>query len=99
MAERAARVQRMRRLLGELNEAADKVSEIDAADLSNLKLTLQVEDRVVMLLVGDDQFGKRVNRFFQHWPEIKRRAPAAHLFDLRLEDRITAVEEGSREGE
>ena len=98
-AERAARVQRMRQLLGELKETAEKVSEIDAADLSNLKVTLQVEDRVVMLLVGDEQFGKRVGRFMQHWGEIIRRAPNAHLFDLRLEDRITAVEEGSREGE
>ena len=82
-----------------MKETAEKVSEIDAADLTNLKVTLQVEDRVVMLLVGDQQFGKRVGRFMQHWPEIVKRAPGAHLFDLRLEDRITAVEEGSREGE
>jgi hypothetical protein len=66
---------------------------VDAADLHNWRLTMQVEDRAVTLVLGEGDYGKKVQRFLQHWPEIKRRAPNAYRFDLRLGDRITAIED------
>jgi cell division protein FtsQ len=100
LAARAMRVRRMRSLLAELNEAAEKVTEVDAADLGNWKLTVELGGRAVTLHLGDGEFRNKVGRFLQHWPEIQRRAPEAYIFDLRLADRITAVEAGSKaEGE
>jgi len=91
--ERAARVKTLRELLHDLGKSAEQVVEVNAAELTNWKLTMEVEDRAVTLSLGNDQFGKKVERFLQHWPEIKRRAPNAYKFDLRLPDRITAVDE------
>jgi cell division protein FtsQ len=92
-AERAARVRLMRALLADLSRAADQVAEVDAADLTNWKIVLEVQDRAVTLILGEGDYGKKVQRFLQHWPEIQKRAPNAYKFDLRLADRITAVEE------
>jgi cell division protein FtsQ len=92
-AERATRVRLMKALLADLGRAAEQVAEVDAAHLTNWKIILQVNDRAVTLILGDGEHGKKVQRFLQHWPEIQKRAPNAFKFDLRLADRITAVEE------
>jgi cell division protein FtsQ len=92
-AERAERVRVMRALLKELDKVAEQVAEVDGADLKNWKLSMQVGDRAVTLILGGDSFGKKVQRFLQHWSDIQRRAPNAYKFDLRLDDRITAVED------
>jgi cell division protein FtsQ len=92
VAERALRVRRMEELLRDLGKTADQVGEIDAANLKNWKLTLQVGDRAVTLILGEEDFARKVERFLQHWPEIVKRAPQSYLFDLRLDDRITAID-------
>jgi cell division protein FtsQ len=96
-AERAMRVRRMRQLLGELGGTAEKVAEVDGADPGNWKVTVELEGRAVTLQLGAGEFGQRVSRFLQHWPEIRRRAPEAMVFDLRLADRITALGAGGGE--
>jgi len=40
--------------------------------------------------VGDSDFGRRYQNFLSHYPEIEKHSPEVKLFDLRLEDRITA---------
>jgi hypothetical protein len=59
--------------------------------MGNLKVTVQPDDRVVTLLLGGQRFRRRLENFFHHYADIKRRLPDARAFDLRLEDRITAV--------
>jgi hypothetical protein len=44
----------------------------------------------VELLVGDSNFGARYQNFLNHYPEIKKHSPDVKVFDLRLDDRITA---------
>jgi cell division protein FtsQ len=92
VAQRAARVVMMRELLRELGKTAEQVAEVDAGDLKNWKLTMQVGDRAVTLVLGEGEASRKVQRFLQHWPEIQRRAPESYLFDLRLDDRITALD-------
>jgi cell division protein FtsQ len=89
--ERRARVQRMLRLLHDLGDMADKVSEIDVSDRDNLKVTQPYEGRMVTLLLGDQDFGARYQNFASHYGEIKQKLPGASTLDLRLEDRITVV--------
>jgi cell division septal protein FtsQ len=97
-AMRGVRVRRMQRMLADLGSLADKVSEVDAGDLDNLKVTQPLQDRAVVLMLGDRNFHSRLENFLEHYSDIHKRMPNASVLDLRLDDRITAVEPG-RNGE
>jgi hypothetical protein len=51
-----------------------------------------VEARPLELKLGEGNYGKRLQNFLLHYPEIRKRAPNVTSFDLRLDDRITAEE-------
>ncbi len=91
---RAMRRLRVERALEALNEAgatfAPRISEIDVSDPDNLVLTCPEEGRALALKVGASNFRARLENFFVHYPEIRRRLPQAAVFDLRLDDRIIA---------
>lgn len=90
--ERKMRVQRMLRLTTELGEDSAKLSEIDVTDRDNLKVSFESQGRALWLHLGDRHFGLRYRNFLNHFDEIRKKLPGADTFDLRLEDRITAVE-------
>lgn len=91
-AVRRERVGLLLRLLPEAAAAASQISEVDASDPKNLKVTLALEGRAVRLLLGDEGFRTRLENFLSHYSEIRRRLPQAAAFDLRLEGRITVTE-------
>ena len=94
IAQRRERVHRMQRLTRELGaEAAAKISEIDVSNAENLKVTESWDGRVITLLLGDQDYAVRYQNFVRNYPEIKRRLPDATTLDLRLEDRITVVDQ------
>jgi hypothetical protein len=93
--KRATRVRRMQRLMTELGALGDHVSEVDAGDLENLRITEEVEGRTVTLLLGDQNFAARVRGFREHYQEIHRKLPSSVTFDLRLDDRITGLQRSS----
>lgn len=88
---RGMRVRRMSRMLDDIGSFREKVSEIDVSDLDNLKVTLKMGDRALVLMLGDQNFRTRFQSFFDHYDEIQKRASNAVMFDLRLDDRITVV--------
>lgn len=92
IAQRRDRVHRMMRLMRDVGDAAARISEIDASDPDNLKITQPWDGGMVTLLLGDHDFSLRYQNFVRNYPEIKRRLPGAATLDLRLEDRITVVE-------
>ena len=49
-------------------------------------------------MLGNRNFLTRLRNFVSHYPEIQKRLPSAVTFDLRLDDRITALREGARGG-
>lgn len=79
--------------LKEMSNSADRISELDVRNRHDLVITAKMDRRAVTLMMGDRNFGSRVSNFISHYPEIQRRMPGAWKFDLRLDDRITAVEE------
>jgi len=89
---RAVRVRRMKRLMKELGPLSDNVSEVDATDLDDLKVTETAGGSAVLLMLGDRNFASRLRNFLDHYPDIHRRMPQATSFDLRLDDRITGLE-------
>ena len=90
--KRGIRVRRMKRLMRDLGPLADKVSEVDATDLDDLKITEQAGRDAVFLMLGDRNFSSRLKNFQDHYPDIHRKMPQATSFDLRLDDRITGLE-------
>jgi cell division septal protein FtsQ len=90
-ASRRERVQRMLRLQRELGSMMDKVSEVDASDIDNLKVTQQFDNRAIVLMLGNQKFAERMQNFLNTADQIRQRMPDAAVLDLRLPDRITAV--------
>ena len=86
------------RLISELGGLADQLSEIDVGDPENVQVVLQASGRVVSLQLGSRNFLSRVQNFLRYFEAMEQQRPEAAAFDLRLDDRITAVGEGQRGG-
>lgn len=78
------------RLQQDLGRLANDVSEVDVSDLGDIRIVARVGDRAIALMLGDQNFAARFQNFLTHYPEIRKQSPDARMFDLRLEDRITA---------
>ena len=92
-AERHVRVRAMQNLMEDLGPAGQNISEIDAAAPDDLTVVAQVEGRSLELKLGDGNYGRRLQNFLLHYPEIRKHAANVTTFDLRLDDRITAKEQ------
>jgi cell division protein FtsQ len=97
-AERRVRVAAAMRLLAETRPLAEHFSEIDVTDRENLKVLQEVGGRLVLLHLGDRNFESRLRNFLTHFEQIQQRMPEAATFDLQLDDRITAIREGTGHG-
>ncbi len=91
---RRAAVGQVLRMIEDLGSPlAGEISEIDAADLNNLKVSLVMEGRAFLLLLGDRNFRRRLEGFRRHFPEIRPQLEGVSTLDLRIDGRITTVEE------
>lgn len=95
---RRARVAAAMKLLSEAGALAEKFSEIDVQDPADLRVLQEVGGRVVMLYLGNRNFQSRLRNFLNHYDQIQQRIPEAATFDLRLDDRITAIKEAPSRG-
>jgi len=75
-----------------LGASMKDVSEVNAADPGNIRIVAELDGRVLELILGEDNLGSRYRNFLKHYPEIRKRSPEVRMFDLRLDDRITARE-------
>ena len=91
---RAEAVRRMQAVLASLGKLAAGISEVDVADPDDIRVRQQMDNRAVLLMLGDQNFAARMQTFFDQYPAIHKRVPMATTFDLRIDDRITAVTEG-----
>ena len=85
---------RVRRVLGMLKEAGSltqQISEINVADPNNLIIAEHVNNRVVNLMLGDENYAERLQNFLANYSEIERKRPDARTLDLRVDGVITAV--------
>jgi cell division protein FtsQ len=93
IAVRRNRVQLMLQLMHEVDAYSGQISEIDASDPENLTITYSLNGRVLRLMLGHANYLARLSNFLARYDEIGRRVPTARLFDLRLDNRITARDE------
>src|SRR3954451_17118664 len=80
------------RVEDDLGYLAKEISEVDTADPENIRLITQVDGRAITLLAGEGNYAQRYQHFVKKYPEIVKRSPAARIFDMRLDDRITVKE-------
>jgi cell division protein FtsQ len=80
------------RVENELGPLMKDVSEVNAADPSDIRIVAQVGGRVTELILGDEDLAPRYRNFLNHYTEIRKRSPDMRVFDLRLHDRILALE-------
>ena len=90
---RRARVRRVLAMLKELGTLAGQISEVNVADPNNLIVAEHVDNAVVNLMLGDENFTERVQNFLANYSEIKQKRPDAKTLDLRVDGVITAVGE------
>jgi len=74
----------------DLGSLAKDVSEVNVADLDNLRMIVHVDHQAIELVLGRTDFGARYQNFLNHLPDIRRGSPGVTMFDLRLRNRITA---------
>jgi cell division protein FtsQ len=89
---------RVRRVLGMLKDAgplSEQISEISVADPNNLIVAEHVHNRVVNLMLGDENYAERLQNFLANYNEIERKRPDARTMDLRVDGVITAVGDDS----
>jgi cell division protein FtsQ len=89
--DRRARVQRVLSMLDALGHQADHISEVDAADPNNLVVAEHIDNRVLSLMMGDENYSSRMSNFLNNYNEIRTKRPDATNFDLRVDNLITVV--------
>ena len=93
---RRARVRRVLAMLKEVGSLAQQMSEINVADPNNLIVEEHVDNNVLSLMLGDENYTDRVQNFLANYPEIRARRPDATTIDLRVDGVITAVGDEKR---
>ncbi|HWE50753.1 MAG TPA: FtsQ-type POTRA domain-containing protein [Bryobacteraceae bacterium] len=89
-ADRKMRVKTMQHLLDDLGPQAKEISEVNAANLQDLRLITTIGGRAVELWIGDQHFRSRYQLFQSHYTEMRAHSDEANIFDLRMDDRILA---------
>jgi hypothetical protein len=65
------------------------------ADPNNLIVAEHVHNRVVNLMLGDENYAEKLQNFLANYNEIERKRPDARTMDLRVDGVITAVGDDS----
>ncbi len=90
---RRERVQLFKKLTKDLGAAAGTITEADVSDPDDVKVSEPFGGRSVTLMLGDHNFGLRHQNFLNYYADIRKRMPTASVLDMRLEDRITVVQQ------
>ena len=88
---RRARVRRVLGMLKEIGPLAAQISEVNVADPNNLIVAEHIDNLVLNLMIGDENYTERLQNFQSNYEEIKAKRPDARKLDLRVDGVITAV--------
>jgi cell division protein FtsQ len=89
--DRRARVRRVLSMLKSLGPLAAHISEVDVSDPNNLVVAQHMDDRVLNLMMGDENYSTHMSNFINNYNEIKSKRPDAANFDLRVDNMITVA--------
>ena len=92
--KRRERVRQFLRMKQEIGPTLmQNISEINAGDLDNLKVTQLMDGHAVVLMMGNRDFRSRLENFISSYGEIQTRHPKAAVLDLRFTGRIIVGQE------
>jgi cell division protein FtsQ len=91
--DRRARIHRVLAMLRELGGLAGQISEINVNDPNDLIVSEHIDDNVLNLMLGEENFAERMQNFLANYSEIRRKRPDVKTLDLRVDGIITAVGE------
>lgn len=92
---RRRRVQRLVEVQRDLGSLMDLVSEVDINEIGVVRVTRPFDGRAVVLILGREEYAKRMRRLLDNWSEVRSRLPNATIIDLRMPDRFIAVPDPS----
>jgi cell division protein FtsQ len=91
--DRRARVRRVLAMLVDIKNLGEPINEIDVSDPNNLVVSERVDNDVIRLILGDENYAQRLEGFRSNYREIASRRSDAKTFDLRVDGIVTAVKE------
>src|SRR5579875_5702 len=94
---RRARVRRVMGMLREVGPLSGQISEINVADPNDLIIAEHTGNRVLDLMLGDENYADRLQNFLASYDQIAAKRPDAKTLDLRVDGVITAVGEERHE--
>lgn len=94
--DRRARVRRVLGMLKAIGALAEQISEIDVSDPNDLVVAEHVNNNVVNLMLGGENYAERLQNLLSNFNEIKTKRPGTRTLDLRVDGVITAVGGESR---
>jgi cell division protein FtsQ len=89
-ADRGVRAKAMQHILDDLGPQAKDISEINAASIPDIRLIAEIDGHAVELRIGDRHYRTRYLHFVNSYEEIRKHSEQSSVFDLRLDDRISA---------
>jgi len=89
--QRRVAVDRMRELLHALEGYRDNILEVDVSDPNDLRITYQLGDQLLILILGEERFRERLEHFLKHYEGIRDRLPPRSVLDISIEGRVTAI--------
>lgn len=94
-AERRDRVALMLRVLEQAGEYASQISEVDASNPDDVVVVEALNEGVVRLRIGGENFGERLKKFHDYYPQISRAASGPQFYDLRPDGQIVQIGGGA----
>jgi cell division protein FtsQ len=88
--ERSRRIKAVQHLLDDLGPQAADISEVNATSTEDMRVVTEIDGRAVELWIGDQHYRSRYQHFRANYAEIKKHSPESGVFDLRMDDRISA---------
>jgi cell division protein FtsQ len=88
--QRHDRMEAALHLLADLGERARDISEVNAANVREMKVIADVQGHGYELWMGDQHFQSRYVNFISHFGDIRKHSENATIFDLTTDDRILA---------
>jgi len=88
---RRRRVLRMQQVLEELKDSREHIQEVDVSDPDNLRITYQIQDQQVILILGNESFQQRVATFLRYFEGIRDKLAPRAVLDVSMKNRINAI--------
>ena len=89
---RQSRVLKVMRILDELKQHRDRISEVDVTNPSNLRICYEAPDRQVLLALGNERYNDRLEIFLRHYDGIRDRITPRSVLGVSIEGRITVID-------